>query len=79
VAKDKLKLIGFLFLAGFIIIVSMQNRADVSVRILFLSVTMPRFLLLLTTALFGFITGVLFSLHFLGKSAHRNSDHLDQQ
>jgi lipopolysaccharide assembly protein A len=64
---DKLKLISVLVLAAFIIIVSLQNTADVSTRILFFTVTMPRFVLLLITAVFGFIIGVLFSLHFLDK------------
>jgi uncharacterized integral membrane protein len=64
---NRLKLIIILILAAFIIVVSLQNTADVSVRILFFTVTMPRFVLLLSTAFFGFIIGVLFSLHFLGK------------
>lgn len=46
-------------LAVLAIIVVMQNTEDVSTRILFFSVTMPRAVLLFVTLLVGFILGMV--------------------
>jgi uncharacterized integral membrane protein len=66
--KGRLKLIAILVLLLVIIVVGFQNREDITTRILFFTITMPGFVLLMITALFGFIIGVLFSLHFLGRA-----------
>ncbi|MGD9106786.1 MAG: LapA family protein [Desulfobacterales bacterium] len=56
------KMIGILVLALFIGIVVLQNTERVQTNILFLTITMPRAVLLFLTALIGFIIGVLSSL-----------------
>ena len=42
-------------------IVMFQNRQSVETDILFIKITMPRFVLLAITALAGFVVGVLFA------------------
>lgn len=56
-AKAKLILVTVLALA--VLIVVMQNTQAVETKILFLSFTMPRALLLVSTTLVGFLLGVL--------------------
>ena len=73
--KDKLKLIGILLLVFALIIIGFQNTDEVSTKILFFSVTMPRVILLLVTALFGFALGVLVSLHVTGHTGERRQKH----
>ena len=53
------KLILVTVLALVLIIVIMQNTQAVETKILFLSFTMPRALLLVATTLVGFVLGVL--------------------
>lgn len=53
------KLIGAALVALLTIIVLMQNTESVSTKLLFLTVTMPRSILLLVTLLAGFILGLL--------------------
>ena len=56
---NKTKLITAAVLAILGIIVIVQNTAPVETRILFFTLTMPRFVLLLITALLGFAVGLL--------------------
>jgi len=60
--KHKLKLISIALLAVLAIVVMFQNTTSVETKILFVSVTMPRSLLLLMTLAVGFVLGILFSL-----------------
>ena len=53
---------GILALLGTIII--LQNTAPVETKILFLTITMPRAILLIGTTLIGFALGVLVSFYF---------------
>ena len=57
----RIKKIGILVLALFIGIVVLQNTESVQTKILFLTITMPRAVLLFLTALIGFIIGILSS------------------
>lgn len=61
---DKLKLVFAAIVAIILIILIVQNREDVEIRLLVATVTMPRALLIAITALFGFAIGVLASLAF---------------
>jgi len=61
---NKIKLIAAAVLAILGIIIIVQNTAPVETRILFLTVTMPRFILLLITALLGFAVGLLSAFGF---------------
>ena len=56
------KIIAILVLALSVAIILLQNTESVETKILFLSFTMPRAVLLFLTALIGFILGVLSSL-----------------
>lgn len=53
------KLIGAAIVALLTIIVLVQNTESVSTKLLFVTVTMPRSILLLVTLLGGFILGLL--------------------
>ena len=59
---NRAKMIGILVLALFIGIVVLQNTERVQTHIFFLTITMPRAVLLFLTALIGFIIGILSSL-----------------
>ena len=63
----KLRLIMTLVLAVLVIIVVLQNTEAVETQLLFATVTMPRAVLLLTTALIGFALGILTSLVWMRK------------
>ena len=56
------RLIAAVVLAVLVVIVVLQNTEAVETRLLFATVTMPRAVLLLTTALVGFAMGVLTAL-----------------
>lgn len=56
------KIIAVLILAIVCLIIVLQNTATVETKILFISITMPRAVLLLVTTAIGFALGVLVSL-----------------
>ena len=56
------KFIAVLILVILCLIIVLQNTAAVETRILFITITMPRAVLLLTTTAIGFALGVLVSL-----------------
>ena len=58
----KLKLVAALVLALLVIILILQNTESTETHFLFITVTMPRAVLLLLTTLVGFALGVLTSL-----------------
>ena len=58
----KAKLIIAIVLAVLCLIIVLQNTASVETRFLFVTITMPRAVLLLSTAAIGFVLGVLVSL-----------------
>jgi putative membrane protein len=58
----KAKLIIAIVLAVLCLIIVLQNTASVETRFLFVTITMPRAVLLLSTAAIGFALGVLVSL-----------------
>ena len=60
--RFKIISIGILALLGVIII--LQNTEPVETKLLFLSITMPRAILLMVTTLIGFALGVLVSFYF---------------
>ena len=60
--KSKIKLISILVLAAACIVVVLQNTTAVETKILFMTVAMPRALLLFLTTLVGFILGVVVTL-----------------
>ncbi len=61
---NKTKLITAAVIAVLGIIIIVQNTDPVQTHILFFTVTMPRFILLLITALLGFTVGVLSAFGF---------------
>lgn len=58
-------------LALLVLIVILQNTAPVETRVLFVTLTMPRAVLLIGTTLVGFIVGVLLAVR-LGKQPSRD-------
>jgi uncharacterized integral membrane protein len=63
----RFKLISIAILTILGIIIILQNTEQVETRLLFLSITMPRAILLMCTTLIGFALGVLVSLFFQRK------------
>ena len=55
------KLISICVLIIVILVVTLQNTETVETKILFVSIAMPRAILLLGTALVGFALGIIFS------------------
>jgi uncharacterized integral membrane protein len=70
--RFKLISIGILVVLGIIII--LQNTQQVETKILFMSITMPRAILLMVTTLIGFALGVLVSFFFQRKEKKVNSE-----
>lgn len=64
-SKAKLIIVGVL--AAVVLIVLFQNRQSVDTQFLFFTVTMPRAILLATTAALGFTAGVVVSLSYFRK------------
>jgi len=56
------KLIVILVLAIFCIVVVLQNTQAVETRILFVTITMPRAILLFLASLVGFVAGIILAL-----------------
>ncbi len=63
------RLILAVILAVLIVIIALQNTESVETRLLFATVTMPRAILLFTTAAIGFGMGVLTTLFALRNKA----------
>lgn len=64
---DRFKMISTAILALLGVIIILQNTEPVETKILFLSITMPRAILLIGTTLIGFALGVLVSFFFKRK------------
>ncbi len=56
---DRLRLFGIAALAIVVVIVILQNTAPVETKLLFVSITMPRAVLLFLTFVIGFVVGLL--------------------
>ena len=61
---NRFKMISIAVLAILGVIIILQNTEQVETRLLFLSITMPRAILLMGTTLIGFALGILVSLFF---------------
>ena len=57
---NQVKKWGAILAAVLVVVVIVQNTAEVKTKILFAEITMPRAVLLFTTAVLGFLAGVLF-------------------
>lgn len=65
---DKAKKILFAAIAVLVVIVIFQNTESVQTKILFVSISMPRILLLFATLAVGFVLGAMFgNRYFFGK------------
>ncbi len=65
---SKFRLICAAVLALIALIIVLQNTEPVETRLLFVTLTMPRAVLLMGTTIIGFILGVLWSIRFARKS-----------
>jgi uncharacterized integral membrane protein len=59
---QKLKIAGMAIVALLVLIIVLQNTEAVQTDLLFLSITMPRAVLLFGTLVIGFVLGILASL-----------------
>ena len=68
---ERFKLISIAVLVVLGMIIILQNTQPVETRILFMTITMPRAILLMGTTLIGFALGVLVSFLFQKKEKKR--------
>jgi uncharacterized integral membrane protein len=68
-SKNKAKFIIVLVISLLTLILILQNTTAVETKILFMTITMPRALLLLVTFLVGFIAGLIAMSVITGKSS----------
>ena len=68
---NRFKMICTALLALLGVIIILQNTAPVETKLLFLTITMPRAVLLMGTTLIGFALGVLVSFFFQRKELPR--------
>jgi len=66
---NKLKNILIFVIVLLVIIVILQNTRAVETKLLFMTITMPRALLLIVTLLVGFAGGIFFLSYFQNKSS----------
>jgi uncharacterized integral membrane protein len=64
---ERFKLVSIAVLIGLGVIIILQNTQPVETKILFMTITMPRAVLLMATTLIGFALGVLVSFLFQRK------------
>jgi len=62
------KLITAVVIAVLVVVLLLQNTQAVETRLIFMSVTMPRAMLLLVTFLLGFVSGAVVSKGFRKKA-----------
>ncbi len=62
------KLITAIVIAVLVVVLLLQNTEAVETRLIFMSVTMPRAMLLLVTFLLGFVAGAVVSKGFRKKA-----------
>jgi len=63
----KVKIIAIIIILLLALIVSLQNTQAVETKLLFLTITMPRVLLLMLTFIMGFIGGLITTSYILRK------------
>ena len=66
---SRFKLISIAVLTVLGVVIILQNTEQVETRVLFLSISMPRAILLMGTTLIGFALGILVSFLFQRKEA----------
>jgi len=71
---ERFKMISIAVLALLGVIIILQNTEPVETKLLFLSITMPRAILLMGTTLIGFALGVLVSFFFKRREGARQSE-----
>jgi putative membrane protein len=69
----KVKIILIIIISVLALIVFLQNTETVQTKLLFMSVTMPRALLLILTFLMGFVAGLITTSIILRKSGRSKS------
>ena len=69
----KVKLIVIIVISILAFIIFLQNTESVETRILFMKVSMPRAILLISTFLVGFVAGLITTSMLLRKSEKKNA------
>ena len=72
---NRFKMISIAVLTILGVIIILQNTEPVETRLLFLSITMPRAILLMGTTLIGFALGILVSFFFQRKEQPKELTH----
>lgn len=75
---QRAKIIIVIIVALLALIVMLQNTEAVETKLLFITVTMPRVLLLIITLLIGFILGIVSLSHLTGRSGKQDEDSAGQ-
>ncbi len=69
----KVKIIAIIIILLLALIVFIQNTQAVETKLLFLTITMPRVLLLMLTFIMGFIGGLITASYILRKPGHSDT------
>jgi uncharacterized integral membrane protein len=75
---NKFKLIVAVVILLLVVIVFLQNTQAVETKLLFLTITMPRVLLLVVTFIVGFVGGLITANHILTKAGRSEARHRNQ-
>jgi uncharacterized integral membrane protein len=75
---NKFKLIVAAVILLLIVIVFLQNTEAVETKLLFLTITMPRVLLLVVTFILGFVGGLIMANHVLTKAGKSEAQYRNQ-
>lgn len=75
---NKFKLIVAVVILLLVIIVFLQNTEAVETKLLFLTITMPRVLLLAVTFILGFVGGLITANHVLAKDSKSEAQYRNQ-
>jgi len=69
----KVKIVLIILICILALIVFLQNRKAVETKLLFVTISMPRVLLLMLTFIMGFVGGLITASHILRKSDKRKT------
>ena len=75
---NKFKLIVAVVILLLVVIVFLQNTEAVETKLLFLTITMPRVLLLVVTFIVGFVGGLITANHVLTKAGKSEAQSRNQ-
>ena len=69
----KAKVIGIILISVLVLVIFLQNTEAVKTKLLFVTISMPRVLLLMLTFIMGFVGGLITASYTLRKSDKRKT------